>query len=81
MNTPEYINKQIDGLTNNYDRDSDWIKGQLDFYKLAARRVKEMHIATFLDVQHRFLLSSTPSSYVRGKLQACEALINKMSKG
>ena len=77
----EYINERVDRLTNSYDRDSDWIKGQLDFYRLAAKRVKQMHIASFLNAHHRSLSSAAPSSYTRGKLQACKALINAMNKG
>ena len=81
MNTLEYINERIEGLSSDYDRDSDWIKGQLDFYRLAAKRTKQMNITSFLNVHHRSLSSAAPSSYVRGKLQACEALINAMNKG
>ena len=77
-NITEYIRDRLSSLAENYDSDSDWIRGQVDFYNLALNRAQQMNIGSFLAAQLA-AMSDRTDSFALGRRQACEALTRAMN--
>ena len=75
----EYIRDRLAGLGAAYDPESDWIRGQRDFYRLALTRAEQMNLRPFLRA-HRTTMANKSDSYTLGRRQACEALIHAMGQ-
>jgi hypothetical protein len=64
---------RISALSAAYDADSDWVRGQIDLYRLAMRRAQFMSLQSFSRC-----CSDPTDSYSRGKNHARQSLARKL---